>query len=46
MCSDNLDKVDQADNSYSYLNQQANDNPIKEESLNTLLTFMTEVPII
>ena len=39
LCSDNLDKVPEAGKWYYSLNQQANDNPINEESLNTLLNL-------
>ena len=35
--SDNLDKADKAEDSYSLLNQQANDNPVNGASLNPLL---------
>ena len=37
LCSDNLDKADNAGDSYGYLNRQANDNPINRVSSNPLL---------
>ena len=37
LCCDNLDKADKAGDSYGYLNQQVNGNPINGESLNPLL---------
>ena len=36
LCSDNLDKADKAEDSYDYLTQQANDNPLNSVSLNPL----------
>ena len=36
LCFDNLDKADKAGDSYGYLTQQANDNPVNGASLNPL----------
>ena len=42
LCSDNLDKADKAGDSYGYLTQQANDNPVNGASLNPLLKITVE----
>ena len=36
LCSDNLDKAEKAGDSYGYLSQQANNNPVNRASLNPL----------